>query len=154
MSDKLIFNKYLVAPEGYIKNLKSGRILKPSITKGYLHITLSNGHERITTRLHQIVAQIFLGPCPDNKQINHKDGNKFNNNISNLEYVSCRENIQHAIKMGLFPKAPNRKLSKKQISLIKNKKSWKHGERAFYSRKFNVSISQISSIIKGKSWAN
>lgn len=50
--------------------------------------------------VHRIVAKTFIGE-PDNKQVNHIDGNKLNNNINNLEYCSARDNLIHALNLGL-----------------------------------------------------
>ena len=48
-----------------------------------------------------VVAAAFIGPCPEGKEVNHIDGCKTNNHISNLEYVTRKENIHHARRMGL-----------------------------------------------------
>ena len=46
--------------------------------------------------VHRLVAEAFIGPCPDGYQINHKDGNPSNNSVENLEYVTAKENQQHS----------------------------------------------------------
>ncbi len=52
--------------------------------------------------MHWLVAEAFLGKRPKKHTINHKDGNKTNNDINNLEYVTSSENTEHAIKLGLY----------------------------------------------------
>ncbi len=76
----------------------------------YYRVVLSLHGKRKYVKIHQIVADQFLGGCPDGLVINHKDGNKHNNNVSNLEFVTNLENIQHAWKNGLNSKElnPNR----------------------------------------------
>lgn len=68
----------------------------------------SDGYPTVTIRhkkypVHRLVATTFLEPAdrPDRKYVNHKDGNKQNNTISNLEWVTSAENAQHAIRLGL-----------------------------------------------------
>jgi hypothetical protein len=76
------------------------RILKHKI-KGYAGITLSNGKNKICTNIHRLVALAFI-PNPNNKPcVNHIDGTKQNNCVSNLEWVTWAENIQHAYDNGL-----------------------------------------------------
>lgn len=89
-------HNYEVSSDGRIRNVTNGRILKQKIrSNGYADITVSleSRESKKTFRVHRIVAQVFL-PNPDNlPQINHKDGNKLNNSISNLEWCDQSHNI-------------------------------------------------------------
>jgi hypothetical protein len=68
---------------------------------GYLKIDISINGERFGYFVHRLVAQAFV-PNPDKRpQVNHIDGNKANNHVSNLEWVNNSENQAHAIKLGL-----------------------------------------------------
>lgn len=68
---------------------------------GYLRVELIKNHKPHFLRVHRLVAQAFI-PNPMNKpQINHKDGNKTNNCVDNLEWVTNQENCEHAQKNGL-----------------------------------------------------
>lgn len=74
-----------------------GKQLKPYInSNGYYEVGLSKDGKSYNYKIHQLVAHVYL-TNPENKpQINHKDGNKLNNHISNLEWVSAKENTQHS----------------------------------------------------------
>jgi len=66
---------------------------------GYLKIKLPRGKCNIS--VHKLIWEYFNGNIPKGLQINHKDGNKLNNSLSNLEVVTQQENLKHAMRMGL-----------------------------------------------------
>lgn len=78
-------------------------ILKPSIkSSGYKHLGLHGENSRVYYQtIHRLVALAFI-PNPNNlEQVNHIDGNKLNNDITNLEWVSRKKNISHSYQLGL-----------------------------------------------------
>lgn len=78
------------------------RILKYGTSQGYLAVTLAKNKVNTKIRVHKLVALNFI-PNPENKpHINHKDGNKHNNSVDNLEWVTPKENTKHAIENGLL----------------------------------------------------
>lgn len=91
-------NEYQVSDEGYILG-KRGIKLKPYPNHhGYLIVNLMIDNKRVGMAIHTAVAKTFLGiPDNDNMQVNHIDGDKTNNNITNLEWVTPKENMKHAI---------------------------------------------------------
>ena len=86
---------------GRLDNRK-GKQLRPSIDKyGYERVVLTKDGIRKTYSVHKLVALAFI-PNPENKTtINHIDGNKRNNNVSNLEWATEKENQNHKWKNGL-----------------------------------------------------
>jgi hypothetical protein len=90
---------YFVSDEGYIFSNKKGRVKKRNFgidKAGYNNVCLSLNGKVITFLVHRIVANAFI-PNPQNKPcVNHKDGNKNNNDISNLEWCTYSENEKHS----------------------------------------------------------
>jgi hypothetical protein len=76
---------------------KKGAVVTPmQMPNGYLNIGLSApGYERKTWLVHRLVAEAFLGLPADSKQVNHKNGDKTDNRLCNLEWVTPRDNQQH-----------------------------------------------------------
>lgn len=68
---------------------------------GYLWVTLTKDGMRKHHKVHRLVAQAFLQKDDGKEFVNHKDGNKTNNNVENLEWVTSKENQQHAFRTGL-----------------------------------------------------
>ena len=93
---------YLVSTTGKVVNSKTGKELKHQITnEGYHQVCIFVDGKPFNTFAHRLVALAFI-PNPENKpEVNHIDGNKDNNHLSNLEWVTSKENTAHAIAMGL-----------------------------------------------------
>ena len=99
---------YQVSTLGRVKSLgnrsnhKKEKIMKQRLThKGYLRLSLCKNGIQKQKMVHRLIAETFI-PNPNNyEQVNHKDGNKQNNNINNLEWCNNSYNQLHANKLGL-----------------------------------------------------
>lgn len=88
-----------VHKSGKIKS--SRKILKTLPNRyGYLCIRIGIDRKKKTLKIHRLIASTFLGECPSNRVVHHKDANKQNNSIYNLEYITQAENIGHAVSLG------------------------------------------------------
>jgi hypothetical protein len=90
---------YQISDHGRVKNIKSGRILKPHVNnRGYQLIWLQQGGKENKKRysIHRLVALYFLPPALATQEVHHLDGNNKNNLATNLEWVSHYQNIMAA----------------------------------------------------------
>lgn len=95
-------DRYLVSNRGRVYSKKISKLLKPIITKkGYLTVELWRNYKRKVIKIHRLVAESFLENPLQRKEINHKDGNKQNNCVDNLEWCTRSENLKHAYRTGL-----------------------------------------------------
>lgn len=131
-----------------------GKELIPQLTEdGYLKVTLSKNGECRKFFLHRLVALQFI-PNPDNlPQVNHKDGNKLNNNVDNLEWCTKKDNQNHAALNGLMqhgPDRPSSKLNESQvIEIYKLKGILKAKDIA---DRYGVSKNTVNCILRGSKW--
>ena len=111
---------YEVNEYGDVRNTRNCHITKPRIKTGYLCTNISiNGKQRMI-RTHRLVAQAFKPMrYKDQDFVNHIDGDKLNNHISNLEWVTPKENIDHARETGLMSLGEQRSNSKYSEKLIR-----------------------------------
>lgn len=95
------YSRYEISDTGLVKNLRTNRLLKGSISQDYKIVTLyPDKGKKKPLRVHRVIAQIFC-PNPENyKIVNHIDGDKLNNHAVNLEWTTSRKNTQHATKIG------------------------------------------------------
>lgn len=149
--------RYQVSNFGNVKNKLTGKLFKNSIQKdGYRSVKFRNRLEglNLNIRTHRLVARAFLVPIneefDETKQVNHIDGNKSNNNVTNLELVTCRENSIHAKMTGLNKNYGithgNSKLTMDQVEQIKIE----NGSCKSIGKLFGVSASTVSLIKNGK----
>ncbi len=98
------FSDYKVCDAGEVRSFKRREmiVLKPGIgSQGYPCVILYRNGERNIRKVHRLVLYAFVGKCPDGMEVNHIDGNKQNNRLSNLEYVTKSQNVIHAYQNGL-----------------------------------------------------
>ena len=96
------YPKYAINKNGEVWSYKYKKYLKPYLRAGYLSVQLYENKIVKWHLIHRLLAQTFI-PNPHNKlQVNHIDGNKLNNDINNLEWVTTQENMKHAWKLGLY----------------------------------------------------
>lgn len=88
---------YEVSDLGHIRNKKTGTVRKLTRRGEYQKVRLNNRDESV----HRLVADSFFDGDHTGLQVNHKDGNKENNKLSNLEWVTPSENIKHVYRTGL-----------------------------------------------------
>jgi hypothetical protein len=169
----------VVGFEGYYKVSKHGQVYSPprvvtdkngvrylrpekllthlSNGNGYFKVNLYGETVKKSILVHRLVAQAFL-PNLDNKPcVNHKDGNKANNSVENLEWCTISENHKHAYDTGLKLKGQNHPNSKLKTEDILNIRSLYKNEKVTHqelSKRFNVARSLIAAILNNKIWTH
>lgn len=94
--------KYLVSNDGRVYSTKTKKLLKPMKNeKGYLCVELRRNHTRKVMRIHRLVAGAFIPNSNNFNEVNHKDGDKENNSVANLEWCTRSQNMKHAYLLGL-----------------------------------------------------
>ena len=97
------FPNYEVSNLGQVRNITTNKLKACRVDHfGYKCTDLYNNGKSKTIKVHKLVAESFIGNRPLNCEINHIDGNKQNNKVNNLEYVTRSENILHAFRTGLI----------------------------------------------------
>jgi hypothetical protein len=149
----------------------SETILNPGKNKkGYLVVYLSIKSKKHTITVHKLIAKTFIENPENKKTVNHKDLNKENNHIKNLEWATNLENMQHAFENGVFKsrdkktiknlgvysnglrgeKNPSSKVNLDIVKEIKSLKGIMSGKRI--AELYNVSESTVSAILNNKYW--
>lgn len=103
MREIIDFESYEISISGEVINTRTGRKLKVgSNQKGYKQVQISNGVKSKTISIHRVVWESYKGVIPKGMEINHIDGNKENNHVANLEVLTRKENMRHAVEIGLI----------------------------------------------------
>ena len=145
---------------GFVSNLgrvkkANGKLRKLNNHKlGYKLIALQENGKTKTHLVHRLVAEMFIDNPNNKTEVNHKDGNKSNNNVNNLEWATRSENIKHALRTGLIVRKKRdevsfSKLTTKQIKEIKrlHKPYSKEFGTRVLAKQYGVSEMYLSTII-------
>lgn len=151
--------RYAVTTNGMVWSHKRQKFLKAGLVgKGYLAVSICPKGEKSKHRyIHRLVAQAFI-PNPDNKPtVNHKDGNKQNNDISNLEWATQKEQIAHAVSEGLSNLVGEgngySKLTESKVLEIRSKYSSMDYSHEQLAKEYGVTRVCILKVVKGKTWS-
>jgi len=115
------FTHLIACSKGFVLN-KLSENLVGFISKEYIMVSgilkINSKYKRITTGLHRLIARVFIGePSNDKMVVNHKDGNKQNNCLDNLEWTTHKENSEHARKTGLCDKGEETRILKSLVAV-------------------------------------
>jgi hypothetical protein len=168
--------------ENHLRPSEFGRIMRPFLTdSGYARINLSGPNGRRHFFVHRLVALAFIGEPPEGHVINHIDHNPLNNRLSNIEYVTQRENIHKSIDAGRWDhvdrsrprvsgdahplrrrpelvrrgeKSTSAKLTAEQVKEIRAKHANQHIGARRLAKEYGVSPSAIKFILARRNWAH
>lgn len=141
---------YTVYEDGTIVG-KLGSILNPTKTKaGYYVINLYVNKKKKRMYVHRIVALCYIDNPENKATVNHKDGDKSNNSVKNLEWLTEIDNAKHAWSSGL--NSNSFKLNKNQVDEIKYLYSNTKTSHRELALKYNVTHTQIYNILNNRSW--
>lgn len=134
---------------------KKGKILSQCNTNGYLSLCLRKDGKAKTIKVHIIVANHFIPSVEGKIFVNHKNGIKSDNNVNNLEWVTPKENSQHASETGLLKKGSDHHssiLTEDDVMYIRS--TYKKGEvtQQQLADEFGVCRAHIGAIILRKRW--
>lgn len=149
-------NDYEVSYDGKIRNANTGREIKQFVgSDGYMRTQIA-GKTRL---VHRVIARAYIPEEPGKLFINHKDGNKQNNSVDNLEWCTRSENMYHAYTNELKPRPVGIKngrcrLSNDQVKFIRD--HYIPGDETYgataLSKRFGVARQTISAINSGQNW--
>lgn len=139
-----------------------GKVLKPHLNHdGYARLYLYKDGRQYNIFIHRIVMTAFVGPIPEGYETNHKDGNRANNRLDNLEYLTHGDNIRYAYQVmnrkvkGLVGEAnPASKLKVEQVREIKRLLASKEYMQRDIADLFDVGVWVVCSINRGATWAH
>lgn len=151
------FENYLVSTLGNVKTI-NGRFKKVVYDNknsyGYVELWKNNKGKKF--RIHRLVAETFIPNYDNKEQVNHIDGDKTNNCVSNLEWVTPKENIRHAIdnnlssiKYGSSNLAS--KLNEEDVKFIRENAKVNISVKEL-AKRYNVSTTNIYNILNNKKW--
>lgn len=146
------YKRYTFSIDGKITNHQTGHCIIPYLgVRGYLLVNLYNSecNKKTIVPVHRIIAILFIPNPHGYKCVNHIDGNKQNNHVSNLEWCSSSYNNAHAYQIGLKKPHTENGKSIKQLTLNGEfVKAWDSINEA--GRALNMRRSHISEVVSGK----
>ena len=148
-----MFEDYKITDEGFIISYKGSypRVKRPFVDRdGYLRVTLSINGKQKKFYVHRLVAMQYIPNTENKPEVNHINGNKKDNRVCNLEWVTGRENTQKSYDNGQQIALGKAKLTREQVLEIRENKDNLNREQL--AKKYKVSCSCIQHIRRGRTW--
>ena len=146
---------YAVDKDGNVYSSKADRLLTQHTEQGYKRVAIRSGRE-YKLKVHRIVAETYI-PNPNKlPQVNHIDGDKTNNTVSNLEWVSAKDNMRHAYQTGLVS---TKKANESSCEALRRKVIGTHVDTGEVIKadslvelcsKYNLTVCNVSACCLGK----
>ena len=150
---------YTVDEFGNVMSVKRGKLISQhKFPNGYVYVNLHKRGKTKTARVHRVVAETFIPNPSECTQVNHKNGLKTDNRLTNLEWCDPRKNMRHAMENGLFDHRgesnPSSKLTVEDVEAIRSKyvRGSKECGTVALGREYNVSNVMIGKIVRNKNW--
>lgn len=148
---------YKVSDDGKIYGPKVGELKQRIDCDGYMKVTVGGMYRKRTAkRVHTIIARVFLEDYQEGLEVNHKNFDRTDNRVENLEMMTHLDNIQYSVQAGHYKtligeRNGRAKLTWEQVEEIRNR--YKNGcSILFLSKEYLVSTSTIDCIVKNKTW--
>lgn len=143
--------------------IMKGRVIKPMFSHGGYHqVNLYRGRKCITTKVHRCVAMAFIPNPLGYDQVNHKDFDRTNNDVCNLEWCSAKLNTAHNVEAGRIIKGEDKILAKlKESDVVEIRKLHSENMRSYrvkrgfmqeLANRYNVSTSLVEKVVRRVNW--
>lgn len=154
------FPDYEISETGIVRKIENKEIIKLSTGNKYIKVALYRGKNRFWMYLHRLLAIQFIQNPENYEYVNHKNGIKKDNSLSNLEWCNAKQNTKHAFETGLRTYIPSfkgenhgrAKLNNVQVNYIKFLFSIGFTNKQVLERFDFISKNTISGIRTGKLW--
>ena len=154
---------YMVSRSGRVWSLISNKWIKPYVCRdGYQLINLKTALGRRTIRIHRLVLETYVGPCPEGMEACHNNGDSFDNRLENLRWDTRSANnldaVRHGTASGLLSRTPGEKCGRaklRELDVRRMRYLRRAGVKlADLATVFGISASQAGYICSGKSWSH
>lgn len=141
---------YKVYPDGRVYSYHTNKFLKQSKNNsGYLYVNLWDNGSVKSFKVHRLVAITYIDNPENKSDVNHKNGDKQDNRVCNLEWNTRKENMNHSFHV--LKRQTKTKLTKDQVIEIRKLAEEGYTQREI-ARKFDVCASGVCNIINRKTW--